>query len=206
MAGCDQSSTAVLFYFDFSSPYSYLVANRIDPLCARYGREVDWRPILLGIVFRQTGNGPITEQPIKGDYARRDMHRCARGQNLPFMFPETFPFASVPAARVVHWLKRHDEALAHEVSRALFAAAFGAGQDISTVEAVIDIAGRSGVGRDDLVGALKDHDVKLQLRQEVDSAIAAGVCGAPFFVADSEPFWGADRLDHLEQWLATGGW
>jgi 2-hydroxychromene-2-carboxylate isomerase len=48
--------------------------------------------------------------------------------------------------------------------------------------------------------------VKQRLRAEVETAIAAGVCGAPYFIADGEPFWGADRLDHLERWLATGGW
>ena len=51
-----------------------------------------------------------------------------------------------------------------------------------------------------------DPEVKEKLKAEVDASIAAGVCGAPFFIVDGEPFWGADRIDHLEHWLSTGGW
>ena len=201
-----QASSPIRFYFDFSSPYAYLAATRIDTLCRQHGRDVDWRPVLLGIVFRETGNRPLMEQPVKGDYARHDLGRCARYLGLPFVFPETFPFASVAAARAVYWLKDRNEALAHRLARALFDAAFGSGRDISTVAAVIEIAASAGVERAELARALQEPAVKARLRTEIQSAIAVGVCGAPFFLVDGEPFWGADRLDHVERWLAAGGW
>ena len=65
-------SHSIDFYFDFSSPYGYLAAQKIDALAAKYGRTVNWRPMLLGVVFRQTGMAPLTQIPIKGDYSRRD--------------------------------------------------------------------------------------------------------------------------------------
>ena len=66
------------FYFDFSSPYGYLAAQKIEALAAKHGRAVDWHPVLLGVVFRQTGTAPLTDVPLKGDYSRRDFERSAR--------------------------------------------------------------------------------------------------------------------------------
>ena len=62
-------SEAIEFYFDFSSPYGYLASEKIDELAARYGRKVRWHPILLGIVFRESGGVPLTlTAPIKSNY------------------------------------------------------------------------------------------------------------------------------------------
>src|SRR5690625_5863739 len=76
------------FYFDFSSPYGYLAAEQIEALAARHGRRVAWRPFLLGAVFKQIGGQPLVQQPLKGDYSRRDMERSARELELPLRFPE----------------------------------------------------------------------------------------------------------------------
>lgn len=197
----------IRFYFDFSSPYSYFAAHKIDDMARLYDRTVDWRPILLGPLFQSSGNKPLTEQPLKGAYSKHDMARCARFFGVPFTFPEPFPFPSVPAARAVWWRKAEgDEAGAHDLARALFDAAFGEGQDIRAAETVVEIAGGLGVDAKALGEALGDQAVKDRLRAEVEAAVGAGVCGAPFFIVDDEPFWGADRLDHVERWLATGGW
>ncbi|MBI2225012.1 MAG: DsbA family protein, partial [Betaproteobacteria bacterium] len=66
------------FYFDYSSPYGYFAAMKIDDLAARHGRSVNWKPILLGAVFKVTGGKPLPSLPLKGDYAKRDMARSAR--------------------------------------------------------------------------------------------------------------------------------
>ena len=95
----------VEFYFDFSSPYGYLASEQIDGLCARHGREVDWRPIMLGVVFKQTGQQPLVDVPLKGDYSKRDMLRTARLWGGPFVMPDAFPFASISAARASYWAK-----------------------------------------------------------------------------------------------------
>ncbi len=54
--------------------------------------------------------------------------------------------------------------------------------------------------------ALEAPAVKARLKEETEAAIAAGVFGSPFILVDGEPFWGADRLDQVDRWLATGGW
>ena len=66
------------FYFDFSSPYGYLAAQKIDALAAKHGRTVDWHPLLLGVVFKETGMAPLTMVPLKGEYSKRDFARSAR--------------------------------------------------------------------------------------------------------------------------------
>ena len=71
------------FYFDFSSPYGYLASTEIDALAARHGRSVTWRPFVLGAAFKVTGQRALTEQPLRGDYARRDFARSARLLGVP---------------------------------------------------------------------------------------------------------------------------
>lgn len=84
------------FFFDFASPYAYFAAHRIDAIAAKHGREVEWRPFMLGAAFKATGMMPLTEQPLRGDYARRDWDRLARRMNLPFVLPERFPIVTWP--------------------------------------------------------------------------------------------------------------
>ena len=101
------------FYFDFSSPYGYLAAMKIDALAARHGRAVDWHPLLLGVVFKETGGTPLTQVPIKGDYSRRDFARSARFHGITdFRMPAKFPIPSQSPSRVVLWLKATNPALA----------------------------------------------------------------------------------------------
>jgi len=198
-------SKSIDFYFDFSSPYGYMAAQKIDALAARYGRTVNWRPMLLGVVFKQTGMAPLTQIPIKGDYSRRDFERSARFHVVPFRMPPVFPIASQAPSRIVLWAKAQDPALATRLAQSLYAAFFQDGLDISNPDVAADVAGRSGVDRAAARACIDDPVVKDLLKREVDAAIAAGVFGSPFVVVDGEPFWGLDRFDQLERWLATGG-
>ena len=194
------------FYFDFSSPYGYLAAQEVDALGARQGREVVWRPFLLGAVFKTTKQEPLLNVPIKGDYARRDMARCARLIGVPFTLPEPFPFSAVAACRAVYWLADRDAAQAKRLAQALYHVAFGEGRDIAPAETVAEIASEQGQHRDEVLAALGDPAVKDRLKREVEAAQDAGVFGSPFLLVDGEPFWGHDRLSHAEKWLETGGW
>lgn len=197
---------AIDFYFDFSSPYGYLAAERIDALAEKHGREVAWRPILLGAVFPQTGSQPLLNIPLKGDYARRDMERSARLLGVPFRLPPSFPFMSVAACRAFYWLRDRDPAQAVALAKALYRAAFAEGQPIDSAESVVAVATSLGEDGGKLAAALKDPAVKQRLREEVEAAISKGVFGSPLIVVDGEPFWGQDRLDHVDLWLQRGGW
>lgn len=194
------------FYFDFSSPYGYLASRRIEAIAAKHGRSVTWRPHLIGAVFPTTGSKPLLDIPMKGEYARLDLPRTARGLGIPFRLPKQFPFLSVAAARAFYWLTDRDPAKAKELARALYDRAFGEGEEISSAEAVIDIAANVGVDAKALRAALTDPAVKDRLKQEVAAAIERGVFGSPYIIVDGEPFWGHDKLEEIDRWLETGGW
>jgi len=194
------------FYFDFSSPYGYLAAKRIEAIAVKHGRSVTWRPHLIGAVFPTTGSKPLLDIPLKGEYARRDLPRTARHLGIPFRLPTPFPFLSVAAARAFYWLNDRDPAKAKELAMALYDRAFGAGEEISSTEAVIAVASGLGIDADELRAALNDPAVKQRLKAEVNAAIERGVFGSPYIVINGEPFWGHDKLEDVDAWLETGGW
>ena len=194
------------FYFDFSSPYGFLAAQKIEALGEKYGRPVDWHPMLLGVVFKETGAAPLTMVPLKGDYSRRDFERSARFHGIPgFRMPSKFPIASQAPARIVLWAKTRDPALAVRVLKAMYRAFFTEGLDISDPGVAASVATREGLDAAEARAAVDDPAMKDALKREVEQAIARGVFGSPFVIVDGEPFWGLDRFDQIERWLVTGG-
>ena len=194
------------FYFDFSSPYGFFASTRIDDLAGHYGRTVKWRPILLGASFKVSGQRPLLDIPMKSDYVRHDFVRFARLLGVKFRLPEPFPFAAIAPSRAFYWLDGRDPALAKRFAKAVFRQAYVAGVDVTGIDFVCDLAAGMGVPRDEIKTALGSPEVKETLRKEVEAAVAKGVFGSPYIVLDGEPFWGADRLAQVEEWLVTGGW
>jgi 2-hydroxychromene-2-carboxylate isomerase len=194
------------FYFDFSSPYGYLASTRIDALAEKHGRMVAWRPFLLGVAFKTTGQRPLTEQPLRGPYSERDFSRSARLLGVPFRLPQPFPFPSLAVARAFYWLADREVSQAKALAKGVYCAAFGEGLDMRAAEAVANVAAPLGIERAHLLAAVNDPEVKDRLRRETDMALARGVFGSPFIIVDGEPFWGHDRLEHVDRWLSTGGW
>lgn len=196
----------VEFYFDFSSPYGYFATERIDAIAARHGREVEWRPVLLGLVFKVSGGQPLPGLPLKGDYFRRDLVRCGRLHGLPVKVPSIFPIATQAPCRAFYRTRDRDREQAKRLVRAVYRAYFEDDRDIANPAVIADLAAEIGIDRNEMTAALSDPAVKERPRIETEGAIAKGVFGSPFVIVDGEPFWGADRLDQVERWLATGGW
>lgn len=200
------ANSPIEFFFEFASPYAYLAAQRIDDLAARHGREVLWKPLLLGAVFKETGGQPLTHVPLKGDYTLRDVPRCAREHGIPVKMPDPFPFAAIAACRAFYWLEREDPAKARALAKALYAKAFGEGGDISSAPRVVEVAEGLGIDGEKLKAGLQDPAIKEKLREVVATSVERKIFGAPFFFVDGEPFWGNDRLETIERWLESGGW
>jgi len=194
------------FYFDFSSPYGYFAGTKIDDLAAKHGRDVTWRPILLGAVFKITGGQPLPTIPLKGSYSAHDLQRSARLFKMSFKMPTKFPIGSTAPARAFYWLNDRDPAAARKLALALFHAYFAEDRDISNPEVTGNVAAKLGVDKVELAQALNEPAVKERLRSEVAAAIERGVFGSPYFIVDGEPFWGSDRLEQVDRWLETGGW
>jgi 2-hydroxychromene-2-carboxylate isomerase len=96
------------FYFDYSSPYGYFAAMKIDDLAAKYGRAVNWKPILLGAVFKISGGAPLPTLPLKGPYALRDILRSARFYGVEYQQPSKFPVATQAPGRAFYWVNTRD--------------------------------------------------------------------------------------------------
>jgi 2-hydroxychromene-2-carboxylate isomerase len=194
------------FHFEFSSPYGYIAAELAEEFEKRVGRAMRWRPMLLGPVFKITGQAPLVDLPMKGDYARRDFVRSARLHGLAFNTPSKFPIGTVAACRAFYWADDRDPQRARALAKALYRAYFVDDADIGAPATVVEIARRLGFDAADLAAALEGPALKERTKAEVEGAIARGVFGSPFFIVDGEPFWGVDRLPMLEQWIKSGGW
>jgi len=200
------SNAPVDFYFEFSSPYGYIASRLVDDLAGRIGREIRWRPFLLGPVFKATGSAPLVEIPLKGDYSRRDFGRSASFHGVPFAMPPRFPIGTVAAMRAFYWMDGRDPAAAKQLAKALYTAYFAEGRDIGEPRTVIEVAASLGIDAAALEAGIGDPALKERAKAEVDGAMARGVFGSPFFIVDGEPFWGCDRIPMLEAWVRRGGW
>lgn len=193
------------FYFDFSSPYAYLASEQIEPLAARYGRGVNFNPVLLGAVFKVSGGAPLTEQyEPKARYSKHDFERSARFAGVAFRQPSKFPIGTVNASRALLWLQQQHPALATPFVHAAFRAYFQHDQDISDATVVGRVGQDIGVEASAMLQGMQQAEVKDALKRRVDEAIAMGLFGAPTIVVDGEVFWGNDRLPQIERWLASG--
>ncbi len=201
-------SEPIEFFFDFSSPYGYIAGECIDEIAARYDRTVRWQPILLGVIFKTSGAAPLPSLPLKGAYALRDFVRSARFHGVSYQHPVRFPVSGIAPTRAFHAVASADAATATTLARTLMRAYFVQGIDISDPEATIAVAAGAGLGleADTLRQAMASQAIKDRVRAATDAAIGRGIFGSPFTLVDGEPFWGADRLDQIERWLATGGW
>ena len=190
--------------FDFSSPYGYLAVAEDRGARGEIRPTVDWHPMLLGVVFKQTGAAPLTMVPLKGDYSRRDFERSARFHGIEFRMPPEFPDRRARRRRgSCSGCEARDPAVATRVIKALYRAFFVDGVDISDPDIAADVAARRASIAEAARAAVDDPAIKDALKREVEQAIARGVFGSPFVFVDGEPFWGLDRFDQVERWLST---
>ena len=196
----------IRFYFDFNSTFSYIAIQRIDELAARFGRTVDWRVISLGHLFHAQSIAPPPTIPAKLKYLATDFVRSCAFENLPCVLPKTFP-PDVKLARIMFWhLKEKNEPQSRIFAKAVSLAVFGRGEDVVSAEQLA-AACKSvpGVTVAEIEAAGSDTVAKRALVTALDAAVAEGMVGAPYFMVDDEPFWGADRLGQIERRLKEKG-
>lgn len=190
------------FYFDFSSPYSYLAAESIDALAAKYDHTVNWTPMMLGVIFKSTGSAPLTEQhPWRASYSVMDFKRSADLAGLPFRYPSRFPQAGHNAARVLLWLQKTAPQKARPFALAVFRNLFVHNGDIQDAATLATLGRTLDVDGADLRASIQDPAVKQKLADNNERAVSRQVFGAPTFFVGDEQFWGHDRMPHLAHCL-----
>jgi 2-hydroxychromene-2-carboxylate isomerase len=198
------SHAPIDFYFDFSSPYSYIASEWIEALAARHARTVRWHAMLLGATFQAAELKSPVAYPIKREYSLHDFARSARFAGVPFVLPGKFPIPTQNAARIYWWLQSSDEARAAAWAHAGLRAVFTREVDLSDAARLKALAIEFGLDGNEAEAVWSDPKWKDKLRQVNESAVAAGVFGAPSFFFDGELFWGNDRRPQIERWLAQG--
>lgn len=193
--------TTVEFWYEFASTYSYLSVMRIEAAAQAAGIEIAWRPFLLGPIFKAQGwdTSPFNVYPAKGRYMVRDIERIATARGLVFRMPETFPANGLEAARIA--LVGEAAGWCPDFTRAVFAAQFSRGEDISRPELLTSILASLGLDPVQVIAASCSGANKQALRSQTEVAVKRGVFGAPSFTtADGELFWGDDRLEQALAW------
>jgi 2-hydroxychromene-2-carboxylate isomerase len=193
------------FFFDCSSPWTYLAFHRVEEIAAEAGAELVWRPILVGGVFNAV-NQAVYEQranPVKprAVYYVKDLADWARSYGIRIGAPPVFPVNSVKAMRGA--LVAGDHGRLPEYARAVFESYWGDLEDISQDEVLRRIAERVGLDWQELSSQIASQEYKDRLRANTDELIGRGGFGSPtLFVDGDDMYFGNDRLPLVREALA----
>ncbi len=189
------------FWYEFASTYSYLASMRIEPLAQAAGVEVNWRPFLLGPIFKTQGmeTSPFNLYPLKGKYMWRDLTRWSELLGLPkFVQPSKFPQNTIAASRIALAL---DLSARPDFSREVYLAEFTRDKDIGDPATLSEVLKKLDHDPAALAAKSVEQMVKDKLRANTDEAQNLGIFGAPNFVTEEgELFWGNDRLEQALAW------
>ena len=195
------------FYFDPISPFAYLGSIQIERVAARLGRNVEWKPVLIGVtILKVMGLKPLPETPLKGPYLKHDAVRLAEYFDVPFRYHGLTGINSLAALRAFVVLKERDAGLAKSLAQRVFGRLWVRGLDITGAHDIAEEAKDLGIDVPALLRDIETDHVKRALKQQVDAAIQAGVFGVPYFVVDGEPIWGVDRMWMVEHWGTRHTW
>jgi 2-hydroxychromene-2-carboxylate isomerase len=191
------------FFFDYGSPYSYLADTQLAALAARTGAPIAHRPMLLGGVYKATGNQSPFQNPVeaKRRYGAVEMRRWVAHYGVPFQSNPFFPIDTLPIMRACVAAVR--EGVFETFHRAVYPAFWVQGLNLGDAEVFAGVLERAGLDAKRLRERAADPDVKAELRTTTDEAVARGVFGAPTFFVGDEMFFGADRLPFVEKALAS---
>ncbi len=191
------------FFFDFSSSYSYVSLPGILQLADQFDVTIQWKPFLLGVIFKARNHAPPSHDDLKSQYMAVDLKRRAVSAGLPpFRTPSPFPFNAITAMRAFWHLHASDPDIAIAWAKAVFDASFAKGLDSSQPETLAAIATDLGLNAEQLFQASADPVVKDKLKAVTGEAMERGVFGAPTFFVGDEMFWGGDRLADIERHLS----
>ncbi len=192
-------SKSVEFFFDFGSPSTYLAWTQLPKIAAAAGANIIWQPMLLGGVFKATGNQSPISIPAKGRYTMQDFARFARRYGVPIAFNPHFPINTLTLMRgAAGYL---GSAQFERYLSAIFEAMWVNKKNLGKPEVVAEVITRAGLDPAEFARLVSDEEVKDRLKAITEQAIQRGAFGAPTFFVGEEMFFGQDRLDFVAEAL-----
>jgi len=191
------------YYFDFGSLASYLAHTQLPQLCAATQATVHFYPMLLGAVFKATGNASPMSVPAKGKYALVDFKRYARQYGVPLRFNPYFPIITTPLMRMVTGLQMRSDTRFQEFMDVIFKAIWIDALDMNQPEVIADVLTKAHFDPMSLMDLANEQATKDQLKEVTNRAVERGVFGAPTFFVGEEMFWGQDRIEQVKIALTT---
>jgi 2-hydroxychromene-2-carboxylate isomerase len=189
------------FFFDFGSPTSYLAYTQLPKIATETGATLVWRPMLLGGVFKATGNASPVTVPAKGRWMFQDMARWARRYRVPLAMNPFFPINTLTLMRGAVGMQMRRPAEFERYVDAVFGAMWAQPSNMGDPAVMAETLQRAGVDAAAVAALAGDAEVKAKLVANTDEAVARGVFGAPTMFVGEQMFFGQDRLDFVREAL-----
>ncbi|WP_281895340.1 2-hydroxychromene-2-carboxylate isomerase [Pseudomonas atacamensis] len=191
----------VEFYFDLGSPTTYLAHTQLAKICADTQSELIYIPMLLGGVFKATGNASPAMIPAKGRYMFQDLDRFAKRYGVQLRFNPHFPINTLILMRAVTGMQMRQPQRFAEFVDCLFRALWVEGRNLNDPQTVAAVLTENGFDPQEIIALTNDESVKAALKENTEAAIKRGVFGAPSMFIGDQLFFGQDRLDFVEEAL-----
>ncbi|MDH3664876.1 MAG: 2-hydroxychromene-2-carboxylate isomerase [Alphaproteobacteria bacterium] len=190
----------VTFYYDYGSPASYLAWTQLPDLCARYDAKLDYRPILLGGLFKTVGTRSPADVESKKRWFFEDMQRYADLYGVDYQQNPYFIINTLPLMRGALWAA--NEGCLEGYNRTMFEACWAHARNLNHPAEIMAVLKEGGFDADAVASAIQTDEIKQALIQATQAAADSGVFGVPIMVVAGELHFGQDRLDWIEQALA----
>ena len=189
------------FYFDVGSPTAYLAWTQLPAIAARHDAIVDPRPMLLGGVFKETGNTSPIVLDVKRKYMSQDIERYVRRYRVPFIFSPHFPVNTVSLMRGAIAAKMDKQMNAY--LDVVFPAIWQHELNVADPQVIAKALDDGGLDPQKFRERIQQDDIKQALFAATSAAVNRGVFGAPTMFVGDEMFFGQDRLDFVEEALSV---
>ena len=191
----------VEFFYDFGSPTVYLAATQLPTIAGSVGATVDWRPMLLGGVFKSTGNQSPVVVPAKAAHMKDDLERFAKRYGVPFRFNPHFPINTLALMRGAVAYQA-DAVVSSTYREEIFTAIWVEARNLNEPDVIQQVLRDAGLDPAELMNRIGEQTVKDQLIANTEEAVNRGVFGAPTFFVGDQMFFGQDRLDFVTEALS----
>lgn len=195
------SDKTLEFHFDFGSPTTYLAYTQVPSIAHETGAALVWHPMLLGGVFKATGNASPVSVPAKGRWMKDDIARWATRWGVPFAFNPHFPINTLTLMRGACGLLMRQPDDFRRYADAVFHAMWVAQRNLGDPAELAAVLARAGIDAAAFTAMVGDAEVKADLVARTEASVARGVFGAPTCFVGEQLFFGQDRLDFVREAL-----